>query len=88
MGNCDSCAGEEGNPILLTFDCISLGTHEINVMDNLKLKNATDELARRLGISSNKIGDIYYNQNRLDKYTRIKDLNLPPGATLIVKFGR
>ena len=88
MGNCESCAGEDGNPVVLTFDCISLGTHEIKVLDSYKLKGAADELARRLGIPSNRIADIYYNQNKLDKYSRIRDLNIPPGAPLIVKFGK
>ena len=84
MGNCGS---DEGNPTILTFDCISLGKHEINTMDGLKLKNALDELSRRLNIPAYKIGDVVYKYTVLDKYKKIRDLNLPPDAVLIVKFG-
>ena len=35
MGN---CGRDDGKPILLVFDCLSYGTHEITTMDGLKLK--------------------------------------------------
>ena len=83
MGNCGS---DDGRPIVLVFDCISLGTHEISTMDGLKLKKAVDELARRLNVPSYYIKDVLYKYTLLDKYSKIRDLNLPDGAVLNVKF--
>ena len=85
MGNCGS---DEGKPILLVFDCISFGTHEIKTMDGLKLKNVVDELAKRINVPSRYIGDILYKYDTLDKYKKIRDLNIPYGAILIVKFSK
>ena len=83
MGNCGK---DEGKPILLVFDCISFGKHEITTMDGLKLKRVLEELSRRIGIPQSKIKEILYKYEPLDKHKTIKDLNLPPGAVLTVKF--
>ena len=85
MGNCGS---DDGRPIILVFDCISLGTHEISTMDGLKLKKPIEELARRLNVPTYYIKDVLYKYNTLDKSAKIKDLNLPDGAVLSVKFSK
>ncbi len=85
MGNCGS---DEGKPILLVFDFISFGTYEIKTMDGLKLKNVVDELAKRMNIKTSYIGDIVYKYDTLDKYKKIRDLNIPYGAKLVVKFSK
>ena len=83
MGN---CGRDDGKPILLVFDCLSYGTHEITTMDGLKLKKPLEELSRRIGIPENKIGDVKYKYATLDKLSKIRKLNLPTGAVLSVKI--
>ena len=84
MGNCG--CGSDGKPILLIFDCISFGTHEIYTMDGLKLKKAVEELSKRIRVPLSKITEVLYKYDPLNISKKIKDLNLPSGAVLSVKF--
>ena len=83
MGNC-GC--DEGKPILLVFDCLSFGTHEITTMDGLRLKKVLGELSRRIRVPESRIGDVLYKYSPLDKSSKIKDLHIPTGSVLNVKI--
>ena len=83
MGN---CGGDEGRPIFLIFNCNPYGTHEISTMDGLKLKQVLEELCRRIRKSTSNIKDVVYKDKSLNKYTKIRDLNLPNEAVLTVKM--
>ena len=80
------CAFDEGNPIVLVFDCISFGKHEIKTKDGLRLQSAIDVLARRIQIPSSKIDNVFYSYEILDKRRIIRDFNLPSGAVLTIKL--
>ena len=80
MGN------EEGNPIVLVFDCISLGTHEIQTGDEVKLKKVLKRLSKIINTRASKIANALYNYSPLDKNQKIKDLGLPSGAVIQIKF--
>ena len=80
------CCVEEGEPTTLVFDCISFGKHEIEINDGLKLKNALGLLSKRINVSTSRMSEVYYDYNNLDKNKKIKELNLPPGSVLMVKF--
>ena len=80
------CAYEEGEPIILVFDCISFGKHEIKTCDGVKLKRALDILSKRINIPSSKIKTVLYQYTELNKNTLIKYLGLSSGAVLTVKF--
>ena len=82
MGNC----GDEGKPILLVFDCMSFGTHEIFTKDGVKLKKPLEELSRRIRLPQSRIGGVLYNYELLNKNRKIRELNLPTGAVLTVKI--
>ena len=82
MGNC----GDEGKPILLVFDCMSFGTHEIVAKDGEKLKKPLEELSRRIRLPQSKIGGVLYNYELLNRNRKIRELNLPTGAVLTVKI--
>ncbi len=75
-----------GNPIMLVFDCISLGTHEIQTGDEVKLKNVLKRLSKIINTPVSKIANVLYNYSPLDKNQKIKDLGLPSGAVIQVKF--
>ena len=81
MGNSDN-----GNPILLVFDCISLGTHEIQTTDGVKLKNVLKRLSKRINTPISKIGDVKYNYSPLNKNEKIYELGLKSGAVIQVNF--
>ena len=81
MGNTDS-----GNPIVLVFDCVSLGTHEIQTTDGLKLKDVLKRLSKRINTSVSKIGDVKYNYSPLDKNRTISELGLKSGSVMLVNF--
>ncbi len=81
MGNSDN-----GNPILLVFDCISLGTHEIQTTDGVKLKNVLKRLSKRVNTPISKIGDVKYNYSPLNKNAKIYELGLKSGAVIQVNF--
>ncbi len=83
MGNCGS---DDGKPILLSFDVIGYGTHEISTMDGLKLKSVLEELARRVRVRPSRIGDVLYKYEQLDRHRKIKDLNIPNRAVITVKI--
>ena len=80
------CNFEEGDPITLVFDCISLGKHEINTMDGVKLKDPLKVLCKRINTPYSKIGDVSYNYTPLNKDEIIKNLGLKHGNVLAVKF--
>ena len=80
MGN------EEGNPIVLVFDCISLGTHEIQTGDEVKWKKVLKRLSKIINTPASKIANALYNYSPLDKNQKIKDLGLPSGAVIQIKF--
>ena len=80
MGN------DEGNPIVLVFDCISLGTHEIQTGDEVKLKDVLKRLSKIINTPVSKIDKVLYNYSPLDKNQKIKDLGIPSGGVLQVKF--
>ena len=71
-----------GDPILLVFDGVSLGKHEIDTMDGLKIKSVLQRLSQRIKIPVSQIGNVKYNYDIIDKNRTIKDLNLPNGAVL------
>lgn len=50
-----------GNPIVLVFDCISLGTHEIQTGDEVKLKNVLKRLSKIINTPVSKIANALYN---------------------------
>ena len=83
MGN---CGGDDGKPILLVFDVLGYGTHEISTMDGLKLKTVLEELARRIRVRPSRIGDVQYRYGMLDRSKKIKDLNIPNGGVISVKI--
>ena len=83
MGN---CGDNEGKPIVLVFDCISYGKHEINCMDGLTLKKVLGELSRRIRLPQSKIVDVQYRYESLNKAKKIRELNLPNWAVLLVKL--
>ena len=82
MGIC----GDEGKPILLVFDCMSYGTHEIVTKDGVKLKQPLEELSRRIRVRQSRIGDVLYKYEPLNKHRKIRELNLPTGAVITVKI--
>ena len=55
-------------------------------MDGLKLKRVLEELSRRIRVPTSRIGDVLYKYEPLNKSSKIKDLNLPNRAVLLVKF--
>ena len=81
-----SCSSDEGKPILLVFDCISLGKHEISTMDGLKLKKVLEELSRRIRVPQSYIDEVLYKYEPLNKHQKIRDLDLQNGSVLLVKF--
>ena len=81
MGN-----SNKENPILLVFDCISLGTHEIQTTDQVKLKKVLERLSKRINTPLSKIGDVKYNYSPLDKNRKISELGLRSGAVIQVNF--
>ena len=76
------CAFDEGNPITLVFDCVSLGTHKIETKDGLSLRRIIGTLSKIIKIPSSKIGDILYYYDILDKKRTIRELGLSSGAIL------
>ena len=82
MGIC----GSEGDPIFLTFDCISYGTHGIYTKDGIQLKKVLEDLSKRIRVPRRKIFNVLYNYESLNTNSKIKDLNLPQGAVLLVKI--
>ena len=80
------CAYNEGAPITLVFDCISLGTHEIETKDLVRLKRVIEELSKIIKIPSSKIKNVLYQYQILDKHRTIKEMGLPSGAVLMVKL--
>ena len=72
----------EGKPIVLVFDCISYGKHEINCMDGLTLKKVLGELSRRIRLPQSKIVDVQYRYESLNKAKKIRELNLPLGGSI------
>ena len=82
MGSC----GFEGDPIYLTFDCRSYGTHGINTKDGIQLRKVIEELSKRIRVPRRKISSVLYNYEALNTDRKIKDLKLPPGAVLLVKI--
>ena len=72
----------DGEPILLVFDGISLGKHEINTMDGLKIKTVLQRLSKRIDVPVSQIGNVKYNYEVLDKNRTIKELNIPNGGVL------
>ena len=81
MGICN-----EGNSILLIFDCIGKGRHEINTFDGLTLNTVLKRLSKRINTPVSEIGNILYNYDVIDKSRTIRELNLPSGAVISVKF--
>ncbi len=80
MGN------DEGNPIVLVFDCIALGTHEIQTGDEVKLKKVLKRLSKIINTPVTKISSALYNYSPLDKNQKIKDLGVPSGGVIQIKF--
>ena len=80
------CAFDEGYPITLVFDCISLGIHEIKTKDGLRLKRILENLSKIIQIPTSKIGNVLYLYEALDKNKTIKELGLASGSVLIVKL--
>ena len=77
---------DQGNPIQLVFDCVSLGTHEINTYDGVKLKNVLKTLSKRINTPVKQIGDVSYNYSALNKNCTLSELGLKSGAVLSVKL--
>ena len=80
MGN------ESGTPIMLVFDCISLGTHEIQTTDGTKLKKVVERLSKRINTPMSQIKNVQYNYSPLPLNSKISELGLKSGAVLQVKF--
>ena len=80
------CAFDEGNPITLVFDCISLGKQEIVTKDGLRLNRVLETLSKIIRIPTSKIGNILYYYEVLDKKKTIKQLELKSGDVLFVKL--
>ena len=81
MGICD-----EGQPIKLVFDCISYGKNEINTGDELKLKSALNKLSKIINVPTSDMIQVLYNYELLDINRTVKELGLPNGAVITVKF--
>ena len=81
MGNSD-----DGEPIVLVFDCISLGTHEIQTTDGTKLKKVVKRLSKRINTPMSQIKNVQYSYNPLDQNRTIRELGLKSGSVLQVKF--
>ena len=75
-----------GQPIMLVFDCIAKGKHEINTTDGLTLNSVLKTLSRRINTPLYQIGDVSYNYTPLNKGATIRNLGLRSGAVLSVKF--
>ena len=82
MGIC----GLNGDPIYLTFDCISYGTHGIYTKDGISLEKVIEILCKIIRVPRRKITSVLYNYEVLNTNNKIKDLNLPDGAVLSVKI--
>ena len=77
---------DHGNPIMLVFDCISLGKHEIQTYDGYKLKTVLKTLSKRINTPVSKIASVNYNYSPLNNNSTISQLGLNSGAVLQVKF--
>ena len=84
MGSC----GFDGDPIYLTFDCVSYGTHGINTKDGIQLRKVLEILSKRIRVPRRKISNVLYNYETLNTDSKIKDLNLPQGSVLLVKIAK
>ena len=82
MGICK----EEGNPIVLVFDAVQKGKHEINTLDGIRLKKILNILSKRIDTPVSDITNILYNYNTLDLNRTASQLGLPSGAVILVKF--
>ena len=82
MGICE----EEGNPIVLVFDAVQKGKHEINTLDGIRLKKILNILSKRIDTPVSDITNILYNYNTLDLNRTASQLGLPSGAVILVKF--
>ena len=85
MGICDT---DKGVQIVLNFNCITLGNHEIITTDGTKLKDSINQLAVKLNVRPYYIGKVYYNGKVLDKNKKIRELGLPNGAIISVTFSK
>ena len=84
-----SCAnGRKKPPVLLVFDCVEKGTHEINTSSKKTLKSVLETLSKRINTPSSEIKDVQYSYESLDKKKTIGELNLRRGAVISVKFKR
>lgn len=85
MGNLH-CFQEDGEPIIIVFDCVSLGTHEIKTYDGVRIKNALRLLSKRINVNVSQIDEVSYMYTVLDKNRKIREYNIPSGGVLNVKF--
>ena len=86
MGNNFKCFQEDGEPITLVFDCVSLGTHEIKTYDGVRLKNVLRQLSKRINVSVSQIDQVLYLYTVLDKNRKIREFGIPSGGVLSIKF--
>ena len=86
MGNSTKCFTESGEPIILVFDCLSLGTHEIKTYDEVRIKDVLKQLSKRINMNVSQIENVYYQYTPLDKNKKIKLYGIPSGGVIDVKF--
>ena len=75
-----------GNQVVLTFDCVALGTHEIQTSDSGRLNKVLDRLSKRIDTPVSKIREVCYNYTPLNRNCTISQLGLKSGSVLLVKF--
>ena len=84
-----SCGkGRKKPPVLLVFDCVEKGTHEINASSKKTLKSVLETLSKRINTPTSEIKEVQYSYESLDKKKTIGELNLHNGAVISVKFKR
>ena len=70
----------------LVFDCVSYGMHKMTTKKGLKLQHCLKVLSKKIKVPLYKISKASYFFEDLDKHRTIKELNLPSGAVISVKF--